>query len=140
MIFEIMLFQLAHWRYLGIVKTKGILRTKVYFPKLDELVEKLLAKCLACKVVRKKHQYPTLIIIHEHKKIMGTVNIDFFRTMTDFINSQFCNSSILIDYQRFTKYGFWANLELNFYFIRSGTEYVSHVGHHGMIGRRRKIF
>ena len=36
---------------LGIVKTKWLLRTKVYFPKLDELVEKLLAKCLACKLV-----------------------------------------------------------------------------------------
>ena len=36
------------------VKTKGLLRSKLYFPQLDELVEKLIAKCVACKVVRKK--------------------------------------------------------------------------------------
>ena len=35
-------------------KTKGLLIAKVYFPKLDELVDKFLAKCTACKVVRKK--------------------------------------------------------------------------------------
>ena len=39
---------------MGIAKTKGLLRTKVYFPKLDELVEKLVAKCVACKVIKKK--------------------------------------------------------------------------------------
>ena len=45
---------LAHQGYLGIIKTKGLHRTKGYFPKLDnELVEKLLAKCVTCKVVRK---------------------------------------------------------------------------------------
>ena len=52
---------LAHYRYLGTVKTNGILRTKVSFPKLDELLEKLLVECVACKVVRKnrkKHQHP----------------------------------------------------------------------------------
>ena len=36
------------------MKTKWLLLTKVYFPKLDELVEKLLAKCVACKVVTQK--------------------------------------------------------------------------------------
>ena len=45
---------LAHQGYLGTIKTKGLHRTKVYFPKLDnELVEKLLAKCVTCKIVRK---------------------------------------------------------------------------------------
>ena len=44
------------------VKTKGLLRSKLYFPQLDELVEKLIAKCVACKVVRKKHKHPTLNI------------------------------------------------------------------------------
>ena len=41
-------------------KTKGLLITKVYFLKLDELVEKPLAKCAACQIVRKKHPHPTL--------------------------------------------------------------------------------
>ena len=44
---------LAHSEYLGIFKTKELLRTNVYFLKLDELVEKPLAKCVACQIVRK---------------------------------------------------------------------------------------
>ena len=44
---------LAQYEHLEFVKTKGLLRTKVYFPKLDELVETLLAKC---RKVGKKHQ------------------------------------------------------------------------------------
>ena len=44
---------LAHYEHLEFVKTKGLLRTKVYFPKLDELVETLLAKY---RKVGKKHQ------------------------------------------------------------------------------------
>ena len=49
-------------KYLGMVKTKGLCKTKIYLLKLDELIEKLLTKCIACKVVRKnrkKHQHQT---------------------------------------------------------------------------------
>ena len=49
---------LAHLGHLGIVKTKGLLRTKVYFPNLDKLVENYLAKCVACKSVITKQQRP----------------------------------------------------------------------------------
>ena len=50
-----------------IVEIKELPRTKVYFPKLDELVDKFLAKCVACKGVGKKHQYATLNIISTQK-------------------------------------------------------------------------
>ena len=50
---------LGHKEYLGIVKTKELLPIKVYFLKIDKLIEKLLAKCVACKVVRNKHYRPT---------------------------------------------------------------------------------
>ena len=40
---------------MGIVETKGLHLTNAYSPKLDEFVEKLLAKCVACKVGRKKN-------------------------------------------------------------------------------------
>ena len=44
---------LAHNGHLGIAKTIWLLRIKVYFPKLHELIEKFLAKCRVCKKVRK---------------------------------------------------------------------------------------
>ena len=40
--------QLAHGGHLGIEKTKGLLRPKVYFPELDKLVEELIRDCIPC--------------------------------------------------------------------------------------------
>ena len=58
-------------------KENTVFRAVVYFLKLGELVEKPLAKCLACQIVRKKHQHPTLKSTPTHKKTMETANIDF---------------------------------------------------------------
>ena len=41
---------------MGIVSTQRLLRTKVFFPKIHELIEKLLAKCVACTVVIKNRK------------------------------------------------------------------------------------
>ena len=75
---------------MGIVKTKGLLTTKVYFPELDELVEKLIAKCVACRVVRKNTNIQ-LQLLHQHIKAKDTVGI-----VTSFITFLFFNSSFLI--------------------------------------------
>ena len=40
---------LAHEGHQGIVKTKQLLREKIWFPKIDQEVEKLLKSCLACQ-------------------------------------------------------------------------------------------
>ena len=40
---------LAHEGHQGIVKTKELLREKIWFPKIDHEVESLLASCLACQ-------------------------------------------------------------------------------------------
>ena len=40
---------LAHEGHQGIVKTKQLLREKIWFPKIDREVEKLLDGCLACQ-------------------------------------------------------------------------------------------
>ena len=61
---------------MGIFKIKGPLGIKVYFLKLDALVEKPLAKCVPCQIVRKKHQHPTLNITPTQKKIVDTISID----------------------------------------------------------------
>ncbi|CAL9697210.1 unnamed protein product [Knipowitschia caucasica] len=41
--------QLAHEGHQGIVKTKSLLRTKVWFPDIDRKVEAIVHNCLACQ-------------------------------------------------------------------------------------------
>ena len=40
----------AHQHHLGIVKTKGLLREKVWWPGIDQEVEKMIKECHACQV------------------------------------------------------------------------------------------
>ena len=40
---------LAHEGHQGLVKTKALLREKVWFPKIDELTEHLIKSCLPCQ-------------------------------------------------------------------------------------------
>ena len=42
---------LAHEGHQGLVKTKKLLREKVWFPKIDPLTEKAVKECLACQSV-----------------------------------------------------------------------------------------
>ena len=41
--------ELAHEGHQGIVRTKQLLRSKVWFPKMDSAVEKAINKCFACQ-------------------------------------------------------------------------------------------
>ena len=41
----------AHEGHQGIVKTKALLRTKIWFPGMDKLVERAVSLCQACQVV-----------------------------------------------------------------------------------------
>ena len=60
-----------------IFKTKGLLRTKLYFLKLDELVKKIPRKVCSMSNSQKKHQHPTLNTTPTRKKNTDTVNNDF---------------------------------------------------------------
>ena len=42
---------IAHEGHLGIVKTKALLREKVWFPCMDKMVETKIKACLLCQVV-----------------------------------------------------------------------------------------
>ena len=52
--------QLAHSGYLGIEKNKELLRSKVYFPKLDKLVEELIRHCIPRQRLTKPKTKPQL--------------------------------------------------------------------------------
>jgi Integrase zinc binding domain len=41
--------QLAHSRHQGVVKTKQLLREKVWFSNIDSTVETIISRCIACQ-------------------------------------------------------------------------------------------
>ena len=45
---------LAHEGHQGITKTKALLREKVWFPKMDELVEEMVKNCFPCQTTTPK--------------------------------------------------------------------------------------
>ena len=49
---------LAHAGHQGIVRTKRLLREKVWFPKIDKLAEDTVKKCLACQACVASTQRP----------------------------------------------------------------------------------
>ena len=52
--------ELAHEGHQGIVKTKALLRTKVYFPGMDRLAESLVKQCIACQANTQQNNYGPL--------------------------------------------------------------------------------
>lgn len=40
---------IAHEGYQGLVKTKKLLREKIWFPRIDEEVKKVIGNCIACQ-------------------------------------------------------------------------------------------
>ena len=86
---------------------------KVYFPKLNELIEKLLAKFVASKVFRKKSKKKKekntniqLETLQQHKKktwiLLALISWDHHK-FYHFLIHQFSSS---IYSQNFTKYGY----------------------------------
>ena len=68
---------LAHEGHQGIVKTKQLLRTKVWFPLIDSLVEKKIRTCLACQAVTDDHAREPLKMTPLPNRPWEQVAIDF---------------------------------------------------------------
>ena len=52
--------EIAHEGHLGIVKTKGLTREKVWFPGIDKLVENKTTSCIACQATIKDNKLEPL--------------------------------------------------------------------------------
>ena len=52
--------EIAHEGHLGIVKTKGLIREKVWFPGIDTLVENKTKSCIACQATIKENKLEPL--------------------------------------------------------------------------------
>lgn len=68
---------LAHVGHQGIVKTKALLRSKVYFKNIDEMVKKRINECIACQAVDTKPRASPVQIMEIPKNVWSTVNADF---------------------------------------------------------------
>ena len=63
--------------HLGIVKTKSLLRTKVYFPNIDKMVENLIKDCISCQAIGKQNKPAKLNIMPVPERICQEINIDY---------------------------------------------------------------
>ena len=68
---------IAHVGHQGIVNTKALLRTKVYFRNMDTLTEEKIKNCLACQAVKRQTKYTPLINTEIPENVWDTVNVDY---------------------------------------------------------------
>ena len=68
---------LAHEGHQGIVKTKRLLREKIWFPRIDREVESLFASCIACQANGPETKPDPLQMSPLPPAPWHTVNIDF---------------------------------------------------------------
>ncbi len=67
--------QLAHEGHQGIVKTKTLLRTKVWFPNIDQKAELAVRNCLACQANTPVTQSEPRL---NSQKLPGTLSVQVF--------------------------------------------------------------
>lgn len=69
--------RLAHVGHQGIVKTKSLLREKVWFPKIDSLVEEEIRACIPCQATGRQKPPQPLQMRELPSENFDTVYIDF---------------------------------------------------------------
>lgn len=68
---------IAHEGHPGIVRTKQLLREKVYFPKMDKMVEDLCNSCIPCLAATDKNSREPLQMTEMPKQAWDSVSMDF---------------------------------------------------------------
>ena len=74
---------LAHEGHQGLVKTKVLLRSKIFFLGMDELVAKRLIYCIACQAVQKNTVPPAIQSTEIPERVWQTVNMDYLGSLPD---------------------------------------------------------
>ena len=69
---------IAHENHQGLSKTKALLREKVWFPGIDDLVQKTVQSCIACQAVGKPAPPEPLHLQDMPKGPWEKLHIDFF--------------------------------------------------------------
>ena len=68
---------IAHEGHQGIVRTKQLLREKVYFPNIDKLVEETCKSCIPCLAATPSHVPEPLQMSKMPDNVMDEVSLDF---------------------------------------------------------------
>ena len=69
--------RLAHEGHQGIIKTKKLLREKVWFPGIDKLVEECVAECIPCQATTQVKNSEPLQMTNLPKSPWQNVSVDF---------------------------------------------------------------
>ena len=69
--------QLAHEGHQGIIKTKKLLREKIWFPGIDSMVEIQIAGCLPCQAVSQPNKPEPLQMTQMPSQPWQILNVDF---------------------------------------------------------------
>jgi hypothetical protein len=88
--------ELAHEGHQGLTKTKQLLRLKVWFFKMDGLVENKITCCTTCQINHPRTNYEPFIMSTIPKVPWDTLDLNFFPTV--------CNMYLLVildEYSRF---------------------------------------
>ena len=89
---------IVHKGHMGMTKTKALLREKVWFPKIDNLVEAKVKSCLACQVTTARNEREPLNMSELLKAPWTEVSVDFGIAPTG-LNEYFL--VVIDDYSRF---------------------------------------
>ena len=69
---------IAHESHQGIQKTKALLREKVWFPQIDNIVKNTIEKCVTCQAVASPNPPEPLAMTQMPKSQWEVLNIDFY--------------------------------------------------------------
>lgn len=71
--------EIAHEGHLGVVKTKQLLRSKVWFPEIEKLAELIVGQCRVCQVCVPVKQATSPVHMSEMpRKVWDEVSADFY--------------------------------------------------------------
>ena len=89
--------QLAHEGHQGIVKTKTLLRSKVWFPNIDQKAESIVKNCLAC-------QANTLVTQSEPLRMSELPEAPWHNICADFYGPFQTDEYLLVIIDKYTRY------------------------------------
>ena len=74
---------IAHKGHQGITKTKALIRSKVWFPNMDKMVEEKINNCHICQSIGSKQIYAPMKLSDMPDRAWQQVSGDFFGPMSD---------------------------------------------------------
>lgn len=76
-VYQDTVIKLAHHSHMGLAKTKALLRSKVYFPNLDERVEWFIRNCATCQTLSRPNPPAPLAITPTPEMVWEIANADY---------------------------------------------------------------